>query len=69
MAFNSELLKSEIEQSGLKRSYIANKLGITAYGLKLKVDGVNEFKNSEIIKISELLNLDNQARNAIFFAR
>lgn len=64
---NTQLLNEIIIKSGYKKNYIAQKLNLTAYGLALKIAGENEFKASEIYKISELLNLSNQERDLIFF--
>lgn len=68
MAYNSELLKNRIDESGVKLKFLAIKLGISPYGLKLKLDGINEFKNSEIINISDALNLTAKERDSIFFS-
>ena len=68
MAYNGDLLKKMIHKSGIKLKFIAEKLGVSPYGLKLKIDGKNEFKNSEIIIICETLNLSKSDRDAIFFA-
>lgn len=65
--YNGELLKAAIEKSGVKLKFIALRLGISPYGLKLKLDGVNEFKNSEMIALSELLKLSCNDREKIFF--
>lgn len=66
---NTSLLKEYIDNSGYKRSYIASKLGITAYSLAMKINNESEFKASEMTAISELLNIDTTARDAIFFAK
>lgn len=66
---NTNLLNEKIEKSGYKRSYIAEKLNLTTYGLSLKLNGYNEFKASEIYKISELLKLSLKDRDEIFFAK
>lgn len=68
MSYNSKLLKQEIKKSGIKLKFIAERLGISAYGLQLKIDGKNEFKNSEIIAICDTLNLANHMRDKIFFS-
>lgn len=64
-----ELLKSLISKSGLKRSYIAEQLGITYQGFKLKLDGKNEFVESEMRTLSDLLRLTKTDRERIFFAK
>lgn len=66
---NTNLLEQYIDKSGYKKSFIAKQLGITAYGLWLKVNNENEFKASEIDILCALLNIDVSARMAIFFAK
>lgn len=65
---NTSLLKDYIEKSGYKRTFIASRLGITAYSLAMKVNNESEFKASEMTAISELLKIDAKTRDAIFFA-
>lgn len=55
---NSEMLNEKIAQSGLKRNYIAQRLGITAYALSLKINNVNDFKSTEIAKMCDVLGID-----------
>lgn len=64
-----ELLKSLISKSGLKRSFIAEQLGITYQGFKLKLDGKNEFIESEMRTLSDILKLNKTDRERIFFAK
>jgi len=66
---NSELLGSCIESSGLKKQFIAKKLGLTPYGLQKKINGITEFKASEIFKLCDILNIqEGNKRDSIFFA-
>ena len=66
---NTALLEEKITESGLKKSYIAKSIGLTPYGLTLKIRNVNEFKASEIDKICILLGIDSpEERCVIFFA-
>ena len=66
---NTALLEKKIDASGFKKSYIAQMIGITAYGLSLKIRNKNEFKASEIEKLCNLLGItDLEERCAIFFA-
>lgn len=60
-------LRKAIQDSGLKQYKIAKLMGLSTYGLFKKITGVTEFKGSEIIKICEILNLDNKQRENIFF--
>ena len=66
---NTALLEAKITESGLKKSYIAKSIGLTPYGLTLKIRNINEFKASEIDKICILLGIDSpEERCDIFFA-
>lgn len=64
---NKELLEKYIEDSGYKRIYIAKKLGITAYGLALKISGKHDFKATEIKILISLLGIEIQKAKEIFF--
>ena len=66
---NEKLLEQIIKESGLKRGYIAEKLGITRWGLLNKLTNQTEFKASEIAALQDLLRLDNETRDEIFFSR
>lgn len=60
-------LEEIIKSSGLKKKYIANQLGVTVYGLSLKINNIHEFKLSEFVKICDILNItDPQKRSEIF---
>lgn len=63
---NTALLEQYIEQSGYKKSYIAERLGITAYSFALKVNNKSEFKASEMQLLAKLLNIGD--KEAVFFA-
>lgn len=66
---NTTLLEEKIIKSGLKKSYIAKAMGLSPYGLALKIQNINEFKASEIEKMCILLGIDDlEERCAIFFA-
>lgn len=63
-------LRSIIKSSGLKQMYIAEKLGITSYGLKLKIDNKTEFKSTEISILCKILNIGTlKEKEEIFFAK
>lgn len=65
---NTALLEKKIAESGLKKSYIAKAIGLSPYGLSLKIKNSNEFKASEIIKLCNLLGIsDPNERSIIFF--
>ena len=67
--YNGALLKNVINDSGVKLKFIALHLGLSEYGLRRKIEGFSEFKNSEIIAITELLRLTISQRENIFFAK
>lgn len=65
---NTDLLKRKIDESGYKIAYIAECLGISYQALYNKIGNKTQFLASEIMKLSELLKLTDDERNAIFFA-
>lgn len=65
---NNSLLSDKIGSSKLSISSIAESLGLTRQGFYNKLNGESEFKGSEIKKLSALLNLSTQEKEAIFFA-
>lgn len=67
---NTNLLMFKIDESGLKRSFIASKLGLSSYGLAKKINNETEFKASEINLLCEILNIKSlKEKEAIFFAQ
>ena len=66
---NTALLNQLIKESGLKKKYIAEQLGITGYGLQKKIENLSEFKSSEISIMCDLLNINSlKQKETIFFA-
>jgi len=65
---NTQLLREKIDESGYKLRFIAKKLGITYQGFLNKSNNDTEFKASEIQILCELLNIDIQQKEVIFFA-
>ncbi len=66
---NTELLEQRIKDSGLKKSKIISALGLTYSGFLKKVNGITEFKASEIKTLCDLLRIDNvEEQSRIFFA-
>ena len=50
--------------------YVADYLGLSAYGLQLKVDNRQVFKTSEVAALCELLEINSLMTNEkIFFAK
>ena len=67
---NTKLLNKAIEDSGLKISRILDSMGIKAYAtLRDKIENKREFTASEITRLCEILRLNNDQREAIFFAK
>ena len=64
---NSEQLRKVVADKGLKYLYLANELKLSPYGLQMKIENKNEFKASEIEKLTRLLNLSSAERDEIFF--
>lgn len=62
-------LNEIIEQSGLKKRFIAETMGLSPYGLSLKINNTNEFKTGEIERLCDILHIEDvNDRDAIFFA-
>ena len=66
---NTALLNEKIRDSGLKLNFIADKLGIVWMTLRRKIDGENDFKQSEIAQLQDLLRLSDEEVGIIFFAK
>lgn len=64
---NTELLRKKIDDSGYKLRFIAEKIGITYQGFLKKINNETEFKATEIQILCELLNIDIQEKEEIFF--
>ncbi len=66
---NTVLLKQLIKASGLKLSFIAEKLGISRQALSKKINGLVQFTGPEIKIMCELLKLRTWAKiQPVFFA-
>lgn len=61
------LLKYYCNKSGMTLSELAEKLGINYVTLNRKMNGSSDFTRQEIIDIKELLNLDSEQANKVFF--
>ncbi len=66
---NTRLLNEAIQRSGLKKVFIAEKVGLSPVGLHNCITGKSEFKQSQISVICDLLGIkDLEQKEAIFFA-
>lgn len=67
---NSKALRDLIKSQGRTLKYVAEYLGLTTYGLTLKINNKNEFKTSEVDALCELLGIKSlKLKDAIFFAK
>ena len=64
---NTKLLRQVIKDSGYRLRFIAEYLGISYQGFSNKINGLYEFKISEISKLCALLKISNELRESIFF--
>lgn len=64
---DTQVLRERIAAKGLKYKTIAENLGITPYCLQRKINNENEFKVSEVDKLSSMLGLTLEETKAIFF--
>ena len=62
-------LEKRIRMKGLTKSKVAEILGLTLYGFDLKCKNHNEFKASEISRLSDLLELNPEDFQKIFFLK
>lgn len=66
---NTSALRDAIERKGVKYGHIAKEMGLSPYGLQRKIENDNEFKVSEVCRLSDILGLDPSERDSIFFAK
>ena len=64
----SDKLAEAVEQSGLKKSFIADKLGISYQGYLNKEKGKSDFTSKEISIMRDLLHLTNKEVMEIFLS-
>lgn len=65
---NGELLRKIFEEKGFTKVRFADEIGLSRQGLDNKLNGIREFKQSEIAKISTILSLTKEQEAEIFFA-
>lgn len=65
---NTDLLEDKIYESGLKKGYIAAKIGVSASTFTALLNNKTEFKASQIRDICNVLNIKDDAEiRSIFF--
>ena len=65
---NSLELELQIKRIGISKKDLAKRLGISEMSLFNKIRNETEFKASEIVALTEALNLTQEQRNNIFLA-
>lgn len=65
---NRKLLEEKIAQKGLKKIFVAKKIGVSRTTFCALLRNEAEFKASQIRELCELLDLDDETMYAIFFA-
>lgn len=64
---NTDLLKGEIKKHGMKEEEFASLLGMSSASFSYKINNKRSFTVSEIIRICELLDI--QDKDAYFFVQ
>jgi len=64
---NNEKLKEVIQDSGIKISVLADKIGISRQSLYMKINGERSFDQGEIMALKSNLHLDDEQFMTIFF--
>ena len=62
-------LKKLIDESGLRKGFIIEKLGISRQGFYKKETGQSDFTASEVAIMKDLLRLSDRETNAIFLRK
>lgn len=67
---NTALLEQKIKESGKRRNYLAEKIGLSYAGFRNCVTNKAEFKSSQIDILCEELNITSlKEKESIFFAK
>ena len=65
---NTKMLEKAIQDCGLKKRFIAEKLGVSRSGLVNLINNRAEFRAKQILTLCNLLHLTEAQRDQIFFA-
>lgn len=63
---NIDKLKEAIKESGLKKAYLAQQLGLSAPTFRSKVNGLSAMTYDEVAKLKYLLKLSDKEFHEIF---
>ena len=65
---DTEILRKKINKKGYKLKYVAENIGLSYYGLKLKIENASQFKADEITRLCKLLGIETlEEKESIFF--
>lgn len=65
---DTKALREVIEETGIKITFLAQKIGISRECFYQKMRNETEFKASEIKALAKVLHLSAERRDAIFFS-
>lgn len=65
--YRREKMEDAIKASGLRKRFIAEKIGIGYDTMLAKISGRQEWKISEVQRLGDLIGISPDQRNAIFF--
>ena len=65
---NTKLLEDKIRESGIKKKFLAEKLGMSRQTLNASISNKTEFKVSHVPVICDVLGIEDHERDRIFFA-
>ena len=66
--FRKNELKAEMARAGMTYETLAKAIDINPSSLSRKINGQTDFYRYEIVKITEILHLDDDTMRRIFFA-
>lgn len=67
---DTKKISKKIDESGLKKYYIASQIGLTTYGLQKKINNQTQFKANEIEELCIVLQIKTlEEKEEIFFAK
>ena len=64
---NLDKLNDRIRESGVKKTVLADAVGMTYITLNRRLNGEGDFTTSQVVAISKFLHLTASERNEIFF--
>ena len=65
---DTERLEKIIEESGLKKKFIAAEMGLSPWGLARKIRNCSEFLASEVNVLCRVLRISKKVKEEIFFS-